>query len=97
MHYPPCPNPDKTALLRTGAHVRRRLAADPSVQKVPVDKAELWAISEFMNADECAEMRAMIDRTAKPSGVLDHGYNANWRSSYSGDVDRLDLPPPATS
>ncbi|MEN9718653.1 MAG: hypothetical protein RIQ99_1531, partial [Pseudomonadota bacterium] len=23
--YPPCPNPDKVALLKAGAHVRRRL------------------------------------------------------------------------
>ena len=39
MDYPPCPNPDKVALMRLGAHVRRRLAADPAVHKVPVDRA----------------------------------------------------------
>ncbi len=48
MEYPPCPNPDKVALMRLGAHVRRRLEADPAVHKVPVDAAEIGALSEFV-------------------------------------------------
>ncbi|MFN5782926.1 MAG: 2OG-Fe(II) oxygenase, partial [Novosphingobium sp.] len=91
MDYPPCPNPDKAALMRTGAQVRQRLAQDPTVHQVPVDKAEIWAVSDFVSAVECAELMAMVDRTARPSDVLDHGYGAGtWRTSYSGDVDRED-------
>ncbi|MCZ8173058.1 MAG: hypothetical protein O9272_15095, partial [Brevundimonas sp.] len=87
MDYPPCPNPDKAALMRTGAQVRQRLAQDPTVHQVPVDKAEIWAVSDFVSAAECAELMARVDRTARPSDVLDHGYGAGtWRSSYSGDV-----------
>lgn len=88
--YAPCPNPDKVALLRQGAHVRRRLAADSAVHKVPVEGAEIWALSDFVSADECTHLTRMIDCTAKPSAVLDHGYAGNWRSSYSGDVDAND-------
>lgn len=88
--YPPAPNPDKAALKAQGALVRERLAANPDVYRVPVDRAEIWALSDFLNAAECERLVGMIDATAKPSGVLDHGYNQLWRSSYSGDVDRND-------
>jgi prolyl 4-hydroxylase len=91
MHYPPCPNPDKTALARVGAKVRERLAADPGAYRVPVEGTEIWAIGDFVSADECLSLIEMVDRTAEPSRVLDHGYNENWRSSYSGDVDRNDM------
>lgn len=91
MEYPPCPNPDKVALMRTGAHVRRRLEADAAVHKVPVDRAEIWALSEFVSPAECQQLMEMVDRTAQPSAVLDHGYASNtWRTSYSGDVERDD-------
>ena len=88
--YADCPNPDKLALLRTGAHVRRRLDADPGAQKVPVDKAEIWAIANFIAPDECDRLIGLINRTAQPSAVLDHGNVGQWRSSYSGDVDPTD-------
>lgn len=88
--YPPCPNPDKEALLRVGDMVRRRLGNDPYVERVPVQAAEIWAVPDFVSAAECEQLIAMIDRTAKPSKVLDHGYTQAWRTSYSGDVDRHD-------
>jgi prolyl 4-hydroxylase len=91
MSYPPAPNPDKVALMRVGAHVRRRLAADPSIHKVPVETVDIWAVSDFVNAEECTALMAMVDRTAKPSDVLDNGYGSDtWRTSYSGNVDPHD-------
>lgn len=84
------PNPDKSALIRVGDAVRKRLAADPSVQKVPVEQAEIWAVSQFLSPAECQQLVAMIDVVAKPSRVFDHGYGANFRTSYSGDVVRSD-------
>ena len=90
MQYPPSPNPDKAALARLGLQVRERLEADPGVYRVPVEAAEIWAVSDFLAPAECDEMITLIDRTAEPSRVLDHGYNQVWRSSYSGDVDRND-------
>ena len=86
--YADAPLPDKVALLRIGAHVRRRLDADPRAQRVDTDQAEIWTVPEFMAAEECTELMAMIDRTAKPSAVLDHGQNEVWRTSSSGNVDR---------
>lgn len=85
--YPPCPNPDKAALKALGAKVRARLADDPDVERIPAEHAELWALADFVSPAEQDRLIAMIDRTAAPSAVLDHGHTEVWRTSYSGDVD----------
>lgn len=85
--YPPCPNPDQAAMKALGERVRARLAADPAVECLPPEQAEVWAAADFVSPDECERLKAMIDRTAVPSQILDHGYNEVWRTSYSGDVD----------
>ena len=92
MYYPECPNPDKLALLRAGAQVRRRLEAEPNAYKVPVETAEIWSIPEFVSADECARLIAEVNRTAKPSDLLDQGYGHEraHRTSYSGDFNSDD-------
>ena len=87
-NYITAPNPDKVALLRTGAHVRRRLDANPLVQRIATDAVEAWTVPDFMGADECASLLEMIDRTCQPSEVFDHGYKEVWRTSHSGNVDR---------
>lgn len=83
-------NPDKLALLRTGAHVRRKLDADPEMYKVPIENAEVWTRSEFLNDEECDALVAMIDSQAYPSDVLNHGYTEVWRTSSSANLDRND-------
>jgi prolyl 4-hydroxylase len=81
---------DKVTLMRAGAAVRRRLAADPSVHKVPVDRAELYAVGGFLSPEECAHLMAMIDRVAQPSRTFDPEEGRKYRTSYSGDVDSSD-------
>ncbi len=88
--YADAPNPDKAALLRVGAHVRRRLDADPRARRIDTDRAEIWTVADFLSAEECTALIAMIDRTARPSQVLDHGTTEVWRTSSSGNVDRND-------
>lgn len=79
--------PDQEALLRIGATVRQRLASDPTVYKVPVDEAEIFAVSNFLAPEECARLIAMIDSVARPSSTFDVVYQEQYRTSYSGDVD----------
>ncbi|MEO6387501.1 MAG: 2OG-Fe(II) oxygenase [Croceibacterium sp.] len=83
-------NPDKTRLRRLGEKVRQRLAGNPDVYKVPTDKAELFAIGDFLDPQECARLIAITDAVAKPSRAFDADYASNYRTSYSGDVDPLD-------
>lgn len=78
---------DKANLKRLGDTVRARLAGNPKVWKVPTDKAEIYAIGDFMSAEECQRMITMIDEVARPSSVFDLQYKDGYRTSYSGDVD----------
>lgn len=81
---------DQEALAAQGALVRARLAADPAVYKVPLDHAEVFAVSGFLSEEECAHLRTMIDRVARPSQVFDTAPSSDYRTSYSGDVDPSD-------
>lgn len=82
--------PDRAALKRVGEQVRRRLAANPAIYTLPTDKAEIFAMGDFMNAEECRKMMAMIDQVARPSSTFDRSYGDDYRTSYSGDVDPHD-------
>ena len=82
--------PDQAGLERVGRLVRGRLAANPAVYQVPAERAEIFAVGEFMSADECERMRAMIDACARPSTVFDLDYSSGYRTSFSGDVDPRD-------
>ena len=84
------PVPDKVSLSRAGTLAREALDANPAAHRIETDKAEIWAVSDFLSPAECSQLRAMIDRTAQPSSVLDHGYTQAWRTSSSGDVDGFD-------
>lgn len=89
---PPAPMPpaDRAALKRMGAAVRARLAADAAVYRVPAERAELFAVGDFLTPAECARLIALIDTTARPSQTYDHDTQAGFRTSWSGDVDRAD-------
>jgi prolyl 4-hydroxylase len=82
--------PDRTALKRIGEKVRQRLAANEAIYTLPTDKAEIFAVGDFMSPAECRKTIEMIDRVARPSATFDVGYGADYRTSYSGDVDPYD-------
>jgi prolyl 4-hydroxylase len=85
----PRQTPDRKALGKVGDSVRARLAQDPGVYKVPVDGAEIFAVGDFVDARECAHLIGLIDQVARPSH-LTRDIEGDYRTSYSGDVDRLD-------
>ena len=82
--------PDQAALKRVGEKVRKRLAVNKDIYTLPTDQAEIFALGDFMSPDECRRMIEMIDRVAKPSKVFDLSNGADYRTSYSGDVDPND-------
>lgn len=83
-------SPDRAALATAGERVRQRLAADPLVWRVPTDKAELFAVSDFISPEECSHLIELVDRSARPSSVYEGENRAIYRTSYSGDVDPAD-------
>ena len=66
--------PDKNALERVGKLVRNRLEADPKAYKIPTDKAEIYAIGEFLTSNECRKLAGMIDMVARPSTLYEGTY-----------------------
>lgn len=88
--HPRAEVPDQAGLKQVGESVRTRLAENKSIYKLPTDKAEIVALGDFMSPDECRRMIEMIDAIAKPSKVFDLSYGADYRTSYSGDVDPRD-------
>ncbi|WP_298465316.1 2OG-Fe(II) oxygenase [uncultured Erythrobacter sp.] len=82
--------PDQDGLIRIGESVRKRLAGDPGVYKVDTDKAELFAVGEFLSGAECERLCLMIDEVARPSALHEIGYESGFRTSYSGDLDPED-------
>jgi prolyl 4-hydroxylase len=79
-------DPDRDALRRAGEIVRARLDLDPSAYRLPVDGIEIWAVADFLSADECRRLIAIVDQVARPSPT----YNGNidgGRTSYTGDFD----------
>ena len=65
------PNSDKTALAGIGRKVRTRLAADPGVYHVPCEKADIFALADFLSGAECSQLINIIDEVARPSSVFD--------------------------
>lgn len=87
MSFATAPVPDKVALLRTGAHVRRKLENEPRSVKIDTDKAEIWCVPDFLTPDECAATMKLIDNAAVPSTVMSHGNTEVWRTSSTGYLD----------
>jgi prolyl 4-hydroxylase len=84
------PVPDQAALAHLGAAVGARLSANPDVYRVENDKVALFALGDFLSADECAQLCAMIDAIARPSSLHELDYASGFRTSYSGDLDPRD-------
>jgi prolyl 4-hydroxylase len=82
--------PDRAALKRLGAAVRKRFAANLDLYRIPTERAELFAIGDFLTASECTRLMAQIDTVAQPSTTYETGYGASFRTSYSGNFDPAD-------
>ncbi len=82
--------PDQDALRRVGASVRKRLESDPGIYKVPTDKAEIFAVGDFLSPEECRRFVRLIDTVARPSELHDQSYASKFRTSYSGNFDPKD-------
>jgi prolyl 4-hydroxylase len=52
--------------------------------------AEIYAIGDFLSAEECTRLMRMIDAVARPSELHETAYVAKFRTSYSGNFDPHD-------
>ncbi len=84
------PIADQAAIARVGAAVRARLSVDPAVHRIQVERAEIFAVQNFLSPGECEHIMAMIDAAARPSTTFAGYGEAGDRTSSSGDVDPSD-------
>jgi prolyl 4-hydroxylase len=86
----PDPAPDRDALVAQGDAVRARLDGDPYAYRVPLDTMDMYAITDFLSPAECHRL-TLVDEVARPSATFEPGDQQDYRTSYSGDVDRAPL------
>jgi len=58
-----------------------------SAQKLPSARADLFVIRNFLSAEICAEVIALIDRDNRPSTIADDQGIAHFRTSKTCDLD----------
>lgn len=69
-----------------GTSVRRKLDRNPMVSRIDAPDLEIYGRQNFLSAEECAEMRTLIDASARPSTLFSGSANADYRTSHSGNL-----------
>ncbi len=82
------PSPNVEELIKIGRSVAKRLDANPSVQKVAVDKAQIYYSQNFLNPADCKLLMDIIDTEAVPSTLYKGTELEGYRTSSSCNFDR---------
>ena len=64
------PGSDRASLARIGAAVSARLATDATATRLPAIDLDIHVVPDFLSADECTAMIALIDADVVPSTSL---------------------------
>jgi prolyl 4-hydroxylase len=84
------PNNDPAKLAKIGAHVTRRLAANPLVEPVQAEGVQLYLYQGFLSLRDCAKLVKMIDTAAVPSTLYKGSEIEGFRTSSSCHLNRWD-------
>ena len=68
----------------------QKLAAASGVQRVPTRELELFIVRDFLGEDLCSALIERIDQHRRPSTIADDVGIAEFRTSETCDLDRLD-------
>jgi prolyl 4-hydroxylase len=74
-------------LAQHGKTVRQKLKKHDRVEIVSSGLLDLYVVQGFMTAEECTQLMALIDDTARPSSLYKGTEIDGYRTSYSGDLD----------
>ena len=75
-------------LAAIGRTTAAGLARHPQVQHVAGQGLDLYVYQDFLSAQECDGLIAMIEANRRPSTLLSVGYDPAFRTSESCDLDR---------
>ena len=81
---------DTVALRKHSMDTAVRLAATPGVQKVPSPKLSLFIRRDFLDAETCRRLIALIDEKRRPSTIADDFGDPLFRTSQTCDLDHGD-------
>lgn len=84
------PNNDPAKLAKIGAHVTKRLNANPLVQLVENPDAQIYVYQGFLSLGDCKGLIDKIDAEAVPSTLYKGTEQAGFRTSYSCHLNRWD-------
>ena len=70
-----------------GEAVRTRLDRNPMVSRIDAARLEIYGRRDFLDAGECAGLRALIDADARPSTLFSGSANADYRTSHSCNLN----------
>src|SRR3546814_18831392 len=73
---------------RIGEAVTRHLDVNPAITRVESDAAQIYYCPNYLDADRCAALIAVIDANRRPSTLLSSTYDSAFRTSESCDMDR---------
>jgi prolyl 4-hydroxylase len=82
---------DTKELALLGSRVRARLDANPLVERVNVDVAELYVMHDFLTPLECAMVIKRIEDIAEPSRLYDSNGDKDHRTSFSANFETDDV------
>lgn len=83
-------NNDPAKLAKIGAHVTKRLNANPLVQLVENPEVQLYVYQGFLSLGDCKGLIDKIDAEAVPSTLYKGTEQAGFRTSYSCHLNRWD-------
>ena len=72
---------------KIGEAVRAKLDRNPMVSRIDTPGLEIYGRHNFLDAEECATLRAMIDADAQPSTLFSGSANADYRTSHSCNLN----------
>lgn len=84
------PNNDPAKLARIGAHVTKRLNANPLVIPVEVEGLQLYVYQGFLGNRDCNTLIQKINAEAVPSTLYKGTEQAGFRTSFSCHLNKWD-------
>ncbi|MFM9979058.1 MAG: prolyl hydroxylase family protein [Sphingomonadaceae bacterium] len=78
----------ESRLAEIGRTVSARLTGNAQVQMVAGQGIDLYVVQNFLDPAECSALIALIAADRRPSTLLSSGYDPEFRTSESCDLDR---------
>lgn len=80
--------PYSSPAIAVSRAVVERLAANPSVSKLPTQALDLYVVPRFLSEDECTGITRLIDADKAPSTLMQDEPDKEFRTSSTCHMDR---------